>query len=418
MTDDPIAVLERELVGAARRRAGGPARRYRPTLNGIAAAVLVAVTVAVGAGALILLGGHKRPATTPAAAVPGRQQLIDILGVLRRPQRKADRPPWLQRSLRPVLVAPVPHGTAELSLARYATTTPWGERLYFVPIKPPTAKQLAVLAHRYPQIIRNLLPPSRQVEMLGVFSRQSGSGGGSVADIEAGNDLQVEGAGRGFAGGSTQSRLIVVVPDGVARVEFVLPRQSSPSSFGGPVYAQSLSVSVPVHGNVGAVQVDRECCNGAPPMIWYGADGHVIKRIGNFATTNRVVQQPRPAPETPLSLAAGRNPSTPNPVWVTPSVGGPHTAFKLHFRLLLNGADYTYHLSGTSCPTITVNGGSGGGSTDLRGRIWSDIVDAVQGQTWCPGTYHLSATVMDLGRHGQLRHPAKPFGTATFTVHR
>jgi hypothetical protein len=103
-------------------------------------------------------------------------------------------------------------------------------------------------------------------------------------------------------------------------------------------------------------------------------------------------------------------------VWVTPSVGGPHTVFLLHFRVLLNGADYGYRLSGTSCPAITVNGGDGGGGNDLRGRTWSDVVDAVQGQRWCPGTYNLSAKVVDLGRYGRLEHPAKPFGTASFTV--
>jgi hypothetical protein len=96
-------------------------------------------------------------------------------------------------------------------------------------------------------------------------------------------------------------------------------------------------------------------------------------------------------------------------VWVTPSVGGPHTRFTVHFLVLLNGADYRYRLFGTRCPAITVNGGSGGGNNDLRGRVWSDQVDAVDGQTWCPGTYHLSATIMN-------REPARPFGTATFTV--
>ena len=63
-----------------------------------------------------------------------------------------------------------------------------------------------------------------------------------------------------------------------------------------------------------------------------------------------------------------------------------------------------------------MNGGDGGGTNDLRGRIWSDVVDAVGGQSWCPGTYHLSATIMDRGRYGELKHPASPFGTATFTV--
>ncbi len=41
---------------------------------------------------------------------------------------------------------------------------------------------------------------------------------------------------------------------------------------------------------------------------------------------------------------------------------------------------------------------------------------ATPGRRWCPGTYHLSATIMDLGRAGSLKRPARPFGTATFTV--
>lgn len=80
-------------------------------------------------------------------------------------------------------------------------------------------------------------------------------------------------------------------------------------------------------------------------------------------------------------------------------------------------ADSSYQLSETSCAASSVSGGGGGGTSDLRGQIWSDRVGAIQGQTWCPGTYHLSITMMDLGRYGELKHPAKPFGTATFTVH-
>ena len=49
-----------------------------------------------------------------------------------------------------------------------------------------------------------------------------------------------------------------------------------------------------------------------------------------------------PAPETPRSRQAERDPSTPNPVTVTPSTGGPHTAFKLAFRALLSGGGYSY----------------------------------------------------------------------------
>jgi hypothetical protein len=101
---------------------------------------------------------------------------------------------------------------------------------------------------------------------------------------------------------------------------------------------------------------------------------------------------------------------------VTPPTGGPRTTFALHFRILLNDADCRYTFTGTKCPAITFLCGSGGGSNDYRGRISGVDLNAVAGQTWCPGTYHVSATVMDLGRGGNLKHPARPFGTATFTV--
>jgi hypothetical protein len=255
-------------------------------------------------------------------------------------------------------------------------------------------------------------------ETLGVYSREGGGGGVPASVIAARGDLSTEGAGRAFAGGSTRTRLILVVPDGVAKVVFLLPRQPAGAQNGAPIYRHSLHVAVAVHSNVAAVQVDRQCCTGQLPMIWYAADGHLIKRIGKFSSVNRVIAPPRPGPETALSRAAEQNPSTPNRVWVTPRTGGPRMTFALHFRILLTDADYRYTFTGTRCPGITFPGGSGGGTNDLRGRIFGVALDAVAGQTWCPGTYQVSATVMDLGRAGSLKHPARPFGTATFTVRR
>ncbi|MBV9607670.1 MAG: hypothetical protein JO027_21320 [Solirubrobacterales bacterium] len=427
MRDDPIALLERELMGAARRRAvvvedpaGSsheprgpwpsalrPARR-RSSLGGFAAVVLSGLAVIVALGALVSLHGGKSPArSAPArpAAIPGRQQLIDILGVLRRPQTKADLDPRILSQLsNPPPIAL--RGAPDLPLVRLASTTPWGEKFYLVPYLPPTAAQVAAVARRFPGLPSHLI----RGETLDLLSAGGGGGGGDATGVEAGQAMEIDGAGRSFAGGSTQTRYILVVPDGVARVEFYFPPQGIPG--GGPTYHRSLAVTVPVHGNIAAVQVARQM--GAPPaLIWYGSGGRVIKQIGSMKPPPPTPQQ---GPETALSRAAERDPSTPNRVWVTPAVGGPHTVFKFHFLVLLTDADYSYQLSGTKCPAITVNGGSGGGTNDLRGRIWTDVVDGVAGQSWCPGTYHLSATIMDLGRAGSLKHPAKPFGTAAFTV--
>jgi hypothetical protein len=257
-------------------------------------------------------------------------------------------------------------------------------------------------------------PTPARAETLVVFSSNGGgAGAGDAQSIEAGQGIGTEGGG-----GIRGTRVTVVVPDGVASVRFVFPRQPVPEQFGAPIYRHSLTLTAPVHDNVVAVQVARQVEAPTFPMIWYAADGHVVKRIGDLAGANRVVPTPQPGPETAQSRAAERDPSTPNRVWVSPSVGGPHTNFMVHFRVLVNGGDYSYRLSGAKCPGITPAGGGGGGTDDLRGRIWAGIVDAVQGQAWCPGTYHLSVTIMDLGRHGGLKHPARPFGTATFTVKR
>jgi hypothetical protein len=120
------------------------------------------------------------------------------------------------------------------------------------------------------------------------LSSQGGGGAGDAAGIEAGHGMATEGNGR-------FTRVTLVVPDGVAKVKFVFPRQPQPGNFAGPIYRHSLTVSVPVHDNVAAVQIDRQA--GLPaPMIWYAADGEVIKRLNNPAGANRVVPTPQPGP--------------------------------------------------------------------------------------------------------------------------
>ncbi len=213
MGEDPIAVLERELVDAARRRIAGRSKRHRPNLGSLAAALLVGLTLAIAGGALLVLGGHKR--LTPSTSVAGRQQLIDILAVLRRPQTKGDLDPKIVSQLSGTPLAALA-GTPDLPLVRFATTTPWGEKLYFVPSKPPTASALATLESQSPQsafydrpaLARILARRASRGETLEMFSSNGGGGDATAADIETGDAFQIEGAGRSFAGGSTETRFI------------------------------------------------------------------------------------------------------------------------------------------------------------------------------------------------------------------
>ena len=55
MIDDPIGLLERELVEAARRQAGGArARRVHRIARGLPAAAVLVATLLIAGGALIL----------------------------------------------------------------------------------------------------------------------------------------------------------------------------------------------------------------------------------------------------------------------------------------------------------------------------------------------------------------------------
>ncbi|MGA2925895.1 MAG: hypothetical protein ABSG43_07850 [Solirubrobacteraceae bacterium] len=58
---------------------------------------------------------------------------------------------------------------------------------------------------------------------------------------------------------------------------------------GAPIYEHMLVGTVPVRDNVVAVQIDRQCCADSLTMVWYGADGQVIKRISNFANLHRAI---------------------------------------------------------------------------------------------------------------------------------
>ena len=171
---------------------------------------------------------------------------------------------------------------------RYATTTPWGERLYLVPMNPPTAPEIARLAQRAPGSRSELLRMLRgRPETLMVLSARGAGGAGDAADIEKGQGVGTEGAGRSFAGGSTATRITVVVPDGVAKVRFVFPASRHRVTPGAPTYADRLSVAVRVHGNIAAVQVDREVAIGRFAMIWYGPSGQIVKRASGRTVSAR-----------------------------------------------------------------------------------------------------------------------------------
>jgi len=431
---------QRADVSSGKRASARPhhtAARLRPRNAAavIATLVSVAVTIAIVAAAIVGLREDGQRSTTHPAQIPAAgPQLFSILGVLRRPQTAADRAAATELADQPAaqrarieakllsterrlaargnrtaaarlqreltrLRAQEPPARAPDPQVRLAAVTPWGEQVILVPYR------------------------SGRTEELCMDSRNGSAGCGMTAGaIEAGRAWSLEGAAREFAGGSTGVRLFIVVPDGVAKVAFVLSRDSGVP--GGSVYRHSASVIAPVHNKVAFAQVNRQCCDGFLVTRWYAPDSRLIKVSGNPAISNRVAG-PRPAPETPLSRAAERDPSTPNAVHIVPSSGGPKAAFKIQWRVLLSDADYKISATGPNgagCRGASDLGGvTGGGVNDVRGQLYGVPISpsgnlGKSWDRWCLGTYRVSVTLYDLGLAGGLKHPDRPFGAATFTV--
>lgn len=148
--------LERDLADAAARQGAGASAPHtalgartaarggaRPN-RGAILAITLSSGVALAIAAVILLAGHGHrdgQQTARTGAVPGRQQLIEMLGVLRRPQDHADLHSFfIARLLRRYRQGDDEFGRPgepDIPLIRRAATTPWGTGIFLIPMSPP-----------------------------------------------------------------------------------------------------------------------------------------------------------------------------------------------------------------------------------------------------------------------------------------
>ena len=427
--DTEIAAARAGGAGLSRRRR--PRRRDRARGSRRAGAIMAAASTAIAAAVVVIVvlaaaSGSGGPRVQSAGAVPAAARpLTRILGVLRRPQTPADLGPQVTQ----ILDRRSPFGgtgTPIRSLIRLATVTPWGDHVFLVPYAPLTAAQIDRLPPLRRRFERLRAARVGGQDALGFFDDGGGGCCALAREIERRGDSQ-------FGGGAGMlTEFVEVVPDGVSKVSLLVARQDYPE---GPIAPRPTIATAAVHGNVFAVQINRTVDDLGSRQIWYGATGAVIKRIGATSTSalNHVVLPPKPSPPTALSRRAERNPATPNPVTITPAIGGARTTFTVRFRLLLNGASYLYRLYGP-------------GGKDCQGRAqltygWqSGYPDSVRGQIainsykapgdgvvythgrpglppWCPGSYRITVSASTTGPV-TIGPSVVPFGSATFVVRR
>jgi hypothetical protein len=415
-----LARLDQEPILDSRRLEPARRSRWHRVRVGGPLLVSVGVTVAIVVGAFVLLRGAGNPRPAPVNRTSGTtiQHLVDILGVLRRPQTPADRALPDPSAGRPgeafsAAINEARSGTPVLRLARLATVAPWGQKIFIDPVTPLTATRAATLEHRYPQL-RKAFQQLRQNEphtvTLALYGGRETSFG-SVTDIEQGHQTTVQGPNGilGLDGFAPPLRVVMVIPDGVAKISFVLPRQAYPGAI---VYPAAQTITVPVHNNIAAFQTDRyidEDHWSKIGMIWYASSGASVKRIGEFSKLNTVLPDPE------LSANVRTKPqSSWDSVAVIPKTGSRSTTFTLAFRRPVSGAHrYTLRFTGpptrpgctspVSQPPITRGPHLGVPST-ARGQIADTQLST---KSWCPGTYHVSVT---------FAGNAQPFSTTTFSI--
>jgi hypothetical protein len=194
---------------------------------------------------------------------PSRDQLHALealLPVLRRRQTAADRP----SALVGLLTARAPealYGAPMQRLMRRAAVTPWGARVYVVPVVPPASPRVLPGLSR----LGGLLFDERSAPNAGLFFRIGDQFGccATPAMLAAGDVVVQSPLHSGSPGlPGRELRILAIVPGGVARVVFSC----------GPGY----NLTARVRGDVAAVQSRRVGFDlGSMTMTWYNRAGGV-----------------------------------------------------------------------------------------------------------------------------------------------
>jgi hypothetical protein len=249
MSDDPLAVLEAELLGAARRMAAGrSATRRRLNLAVPALAALAAVAGVVAVGAVLLLAGHRRvhaEVAQPSLALrTAEQRVAGQFAVLRRPQQSPAVAASTMRQIRTVVGELfTPPAAIRAMLVRRIVTAPVPIRVY-----------VAVAEGRGPR--------GRPEGLIALYAPGGQASAAPAAGVSRRGLIAADGTDR------IGTSLAVVVPDGVAKVGLNLPGVI-PSS--GAVRDNVAQFHAPGF-DIGRIV-------GAARMTWYGPAGNVIRRV-------------------------------------------------------------------------------------------------------------------------------------------
>jgi hypothetical protein len=419
LEDKLIRAAERQALAAASASPAKKPARHRggKVLNVVGISLVMAITLLIGGGALILLSGHKaaqvhNPTTGGHAVQTTRQQLISSLAVLQRPQTTAERAfsatGWPQpprtSGMRAVLDRP---------LIRLVTSTPSGDKIFIVPLQ--------------------IIGRHSSTEAVALWFQSIG-----WSDYFTVSEIQTGGAWGPFHTTTQPETLHIgffeIVPNGVSKVIFYNATGTKlPLRFNG-------SSTVRVTNNF-AHFTDQ---GGARIVFasWYSPAGRLIKRVGpwslthlnHFATPQLRNIQPPPLPNQPhvqVRVVPGNRYCTPRrgqSIEPCPGqtnglvrLGGPHqqwlVIFSLHAPKATNTSGQTYYYFTADAPGNCPNAGQ-------FGEYNEDVQKGQQLTLWaafdehCPGPGH--GTVSLITSKGAHQAPGQgashPIANFDFTI--
>jgi hypothetical protein len=267
-----VPALDGPQTPPARRPRGRSRRRLRSRPGVVLTAVGIAIPLAIAAIAIFGLSqgrrspqvasggpprcrsvGRRATGLNQVRPVPTLEQLLGRFAVLRRPQTAADRS-W--RPAENTCISRLLPG-----LTRLAATLSNGERLFLTVVRFRRAADDQA-AGTYSLSVSIVTP-------------NGASSGGEAYSPDLGYMIFPSTFGPNIYRGQSRVYLwISLAPDPVTTVRWFFPRKEGAFRH---VFARSLTIDVPVRGNVAAAVINRSGSWNAATVTWFGADRGVIK---------------------------------------------------------------------------------------------------------------------------------------------
>ncbi len=232
--------------------------RWLPSVGNVTLALVAMSSLVIGGAALVLIGRHAASPSDSPGRPAGVRPLVAELAVLRRPQTGEDE----------LHIKFVPYITILPASTRLAAILPDGGKLYLYigradPQKAPPALRARLLRKEHLH--------GNAYGLGSIWVSPDGHWSAPYPGVTAAAVARITGSWFSDRNGG-RATFTGIVPDGVARVRWSFGRHDRPP----------LNVGITVHNNIATANVAIPFHDSPDQVIWYAADGRVIRSTTNI----------------------------------------------------------------------------------------------------------------------------------------